>query len=282
VPVLSKTYVERIRDSQSEFSPSFALLANYLLDSYAYAALLTATEIGHKLDIDTATVVRFAQHIGYTGFPELQREIRDRLRQELLLEDHAEPDSSTEAVDSALKQLAHGLELTRRSFPFDEAESLVLALDSAQRIILIAEGLALPAAKTLAAWFESTGYNIHFSGGSLSDLARALAGSRKGDLVFVIEVDDETPFLSAVVSEAKAAGIRTAAVVATPSSPAARHADIVLSAFQTSEPGARQIMVEALIYAFLRLLQRVRPGRFRGIDERVEKVRTRLREDNGL
>jgi DNA-binding MurR/RpiR family transcriptional regulator len=202
-----KTYIERIRESRLGLSPSFERLADFLLDSYAHAALLTATEIGHTLDIDTATVVRFAQFLGYKGYPELQREMRNKLRDELLAEKRMEPDSSAEAVEAALSELAHGLDLTRRSFSVEHAEALISALDEAQRVIILGEGLAFAPARNLAAWLEGAGYNIHLAGGSLSDLARALASARKGDMVVVIEVDEETPYLSGAITEAKGAGI---------------------------------------------------------------------------
>jgi len=276
-----KSYVERIRESRSELSPSFEKLANFLLDSYAHAALLSATEIGHSLDIDTATVVRFAQFLGYKGYPELQREIRDKLRKELLEEDSIEPESSAEAVEGALKELARGLELTRRCFSIEQAEAMISSLDEAQRVIILAEGLACAPARNLAAWLEAAGYNIHLAGGSLSDLARALAGARKGDMVVAIEVDEENPHLYEAIAEAKATGITTGALVSAPSSPAASHADHVLAAYQTPLTGAGQILVEAVIFAFMRMLTCARPGRFENNSTRISQLKKRLLKENG-
>jgi DNA-binding MurR/RpiR family transcriptional regulator len=276
-----KSFVERIRETRSELSPSFEKLADFLLDSYAHAALLSATEIGHSLDIDTATVVRFAQFLGYKGFPELQREIRNKLRVELLDEDSTEPNSSAEAVETALKELAHGLDLTRRSFSIEQAEAMISALDEALRVIILAEGLACAPARNLAAWLEAAGYNIHLAGGSLSDLARALAGARKGDMIIAIEVDEDNPHLYGAIAEAKASGITTGAVVSTPSSPAASHADHVLSAYQTQLTGAGQILVEAVIFAFMQMMTYARPGRFESNSSRIAQVKKKLLKENG-
>jgi DNA-binding MurR/RpiR family transcriptional regulator len=276
---LMRSYIERIQDARSELSPSFERLADFLLDSYAQAALLTATEIGHSLDIDTATVVRFAQHLGYKGYPDLQREIRGKLKRELLGETDSTPNSSTEAVDSALQELVRGLELTRKGFPIKEAECLINELDVAQRIILLAEGLGLGPARNLAASLEAAGYNIHLAGGSLSDIARALAGARHGDLLIAVVIDDETPYLSAALSEAKSAGVCCTALVASLSSAAAEHADITLAAYKTSQPGANQFMVEAMIYALIRMITRVRPGRFENNEGHVARIRDQLTKE---
>ena len=65
------SYQERIRLARPKMSKSFSRLADFLLDSYIEASFMTATELAHELELDAATVVRFSQHLGYSGFPEL-------------------------------------------------------------------------------------------------------------------------------------------------------------------------------------------------------------------
>ena len=65
------TYEDRIRKERPGMSKSFAKLADFLLDSYIEAAFMTASELAHELNLDAATVVRFSQHLGYKGYPEL-------------------------------------------------------------------------------------------------------------------------------------------------------------------------------------------------------------------
>src|SRR3990170_2750930 len=243
----SESFEDRIREIRSGFSPSFQRLADFLLDSYTQAALLTATELAHALDIDPATVVRFAQRLGYPGYLDLQREIRRKVKRELFDTHTFEIDSLTGIVDAAWNDLLRFLDLCRRTFPVAEAESLIVALDEAERVVLLAEGLALAPARVLAAWLEAAGYTIHLAGGSLSDLARAMA-------------------------EARESGIRTAAIVASPSSRLASHVDIVLAAQAPQEPMMGQALIEAFVYVLVQMLAFARPGRFAQIDGRTEAL----------
>jgi len=270
------SYEERIRSSRAALSPSFVRLADFLLDSYAEAVFLTATELAHTLDIDPATVVRFAQKLGYQGYPDLQREIRQRVKRELLANGSSAPDSVAGAAELALEELVRGLELTRRSFPKEAAQTLITALDKAERVILLAEGLAQAPARSLAAWLEAAGYSVHLAGGGVSELARALAGVRKGDLTVAIEVAEESPLLARTIARARSAGVRTAAIVAAPSSAVARQTDIVLAAHPSPHPGGGQVMVEAMVFALARMLMHARPGRFARLSEQVENLTTRL------
>src|SRR4030066_90773 len=94
-------YEDRIRRERPTMSKSFAKLADYLLDSYVEAAFMTASELAHALNLDAATVVRFSQHLGYDGFPQLQREIRDKVKDDLLIRPlQAEEDKSVTGIDT--------------------------------------------------------------------------------------------------------------------------------------------------------------------------------------
>ena len=60
---------QRIRTAYDQFSPSYRKVADFLLDDYRTAAFLNASGVAQYLDVDPATVVRFAQRLGYPGYP---------------------------------------------------------------------------------------------------------------------------------------------------------------------------------------------------------------------
>lgn len=272
------TYEERIREVRGGLSPSFVRLADFLLDSYAEASFLTATELAHTLDLDPATVVRFAQRLGYPGYPELQREIRQKVKDQLLSRPEAEPGTAEAACDAALLEVSQALDLTRRGFQSQAALGLLNALDGAKRIVVLAEGLAYSPARTLAAWLESAGFAITVAGNGVPEMARAVAGVRKGDLLLTVIVDEQTPFIARAMAEARASGVRTAALVASPSAQAAQHADLLLTAHASPEPAVGGILIQALVYGLVRMLLHARPGLFRPVQERVNEMTHRLLE----
>jgi len=273
------TYEERIREVRGSLSPSFARLADFLLDSYAEASFLTATELAHALDLDPATVVRFSQKIGYPGYPELQREIRQKVKDQLLSRREAEPGTAAAACDAALQDVAQALELTRRGFPSQAAQGLLNALDGAKRIVVLAEGLAYTPARTLAAWLEAAGYAVSVAGNGVTEMARAVSGVRKGDLLLTVIVDETTPFIARAMAEAHSAGVKTAALVASPSVKAAQHADLLLAAHATADPAVGGILIQSMVYALVHMLLQARPGLFRPVQERVSEMTHRLLDD---
>ncbi|MBI4770763.1 MAG: MurR/RpiR family transcriptional regulator [Chloroflexi bacterium] len=57
-------------------SKGFTVFYEYVLENPVQVALATANEIAESLGVDAATVVRASQHMGYSGWPQLQKEFR--------------------------------------------------------------------------------------------------------------------------------------------------------------------------------------------------------------
>ena len=75
----------KIQDAYDSLSPRFQRLAQYILENTLDVGFMTATELGSRVSVDPATVVRFAQELGYTGYRELSREIKHYVNEQLAL-----------------------------------------------------------------------------------------------------------------------------------------------------------------------------------------------------
>ena len=65
------------------FSKGQKKLAAYIKEKYDKAAFLTAAKLGETVGVSESTVVRFATHLGYKGYPEFQRELEELVRNKL-------------------------------------------------------------------------------------------------------------------------------------------------------------------------------------------------------
>ena len=73
----------RINESYSKLSKGQKLLATYITDNYDKAVFLTATKLGEVVGVSESTVVRFAMHLGYRGYPEFQSALEELVRNKL-------------------------------------------------------------------------------------------------------------------------------------------------------------------------------------------------------
>lgn len=274
------SYEERIRRERPNMSKSFAKLADFLLDSYVEAAFMTASELAHALNLDAATVVRFSQHLGYSGFPKLQREIRQRVKNDLLIRPkQAEvPDSVTGITSSAMDEVALALEQTRISLDTDQLGQLVEQLGKARRIVVLAEGPAQPTAYSLVLFLEEGGFPVYIARAGIADLARTVNIAAPQDLLLAMEVAGQAPYIARAMGEAQARGIPTAAVVGSASLASARYADTVLAAQAHPSLGVGIVSIEAIVYALSQVLRWRFADRFAGTEQAISGLSEKIQQ----
>lgn len=274
----SGTYAERIREARPRLSKSFQRLADYILDSYVQAALMTASELAHEVDVDAATVVRFAQTLEYSGFPELQDEIRSRVLEDLFLgpKESAKVDTLPALADRAFKDLGDAIERARRLMDPAPIEALLQALSDSKRVFILADASAQSVLDELQRHMQAVGilaYRLITEEGAL---ARTLSLAGEGDLLLAIDLLGENPLISATLAQAKSLGVRGVAIVGGASFDAARRADIVLEVQRQEQNEAAALVLAALIHALGSALRWRYAEQFKQQQSKVEKVQRRL------
>ena len=273
------SYEDRIRQARPRMSKSFARLADYILDSYVQTVLMTATELAHQVDVDAATVVRFAQSLDYKGFPELQDDIKKRVLDDLLMgpEQAEQPDTLPGVVDATMRRLGGALEQARKLLNAEAVAQLVKYMGEARRIILLPQSLAQASAYNLVNLLEQGGFLVSAAQDGISDLARTVSTALPGDLVLGIDVTGETPFISRALAEAKKKGLVTAAIVGAASLESARAAEVVLAAQTQPDVGAGIVVVDAIVYTLAEGLRWQYAERFKDADQAIEAMFRRIR-----
>jgi len=100
---------DKIQASYEELSPRFRSLADFILENTLDVGFLTATELARRVGVDPATVVRFSQELGYSGYRELSREIKRYINQQLALryqKDVPEAENLTGTVSALANELS--------------------------------------------------------------------------------------------------------------------------------------------------------------------------------
>ena len=137
------TLSDEIRSRFEEFSRSQKDVGQYIVDHLDEAAFHTAEELARRANTSSSTVVRFAQALGFEGFPELQQCARDEYRRQR--ENGTAPESiattplfpidQTE-FEAALAADHTNVEETARKLDRDEIAAAVEAISRAERIVL--------------------------------------------------------------------------------------------------------------------------------------------------
>lgn len=268
------SYQDRIRAARPKMSKSFARLADFLLDSYIEVAFMTATELAHTVDVDATTVVRFSQQLGYSGYPELLRDVREHVKKDLLIrpQEARISESVPGVVNRATRELSRALEQTRMLLDTEAMKELMEKLALARRVVVVPEGPAQPAAYNLVHMLEQGGFAVYVSRTAVADLARTVFTATSQDLLLAIEVSGDSPYIARALAQAQKRGIPTAAILGAASLGSARAADVVLVAQPHPSTEVGIVTVNAVVYALAQALRWRFRERFAGAQQAIAEL----------
>ena len=136
------TLSDEIRQRFDEFSRSQKDVGQYIVDHLDEAAFHTAEELARRANTSSSTVVRFAQALGFEGFPELQAAAREEYRRarETVngppdMQAPLFPIDQTE-FEAALAADHVNVEETARRVDRDEVSATVDLISRSQRIVI--------------------------------------------------------------------------------------------------------------------------------------------------
>lgn len=114
-----------IQEKQNTFSKGQKQISSFILGHYDKAAYMTAAKLGALVGVSESTVVRFANELGFAGYPELQHSLQEMIRSKLttiqrieITNDRiGESDLLEKVLNSDIEKIKHTLdEIDRTSF----------------------------------------------------------------------------------------------------------------------------------------------------------------------
>ena len=242
---------------------------NPQLASYADIA-----EIAQRADVNNSTVVRAAQHLGYRGWPDLQRELRSRylvmITTEETLTEHGEHRSP---LHDALNHDIENLRLTLDSNTADDAEAAIAALAGAKSITVVGLGSFAGPASVMAHLGSTMGYPITLESRGGVHLASSTNTLGAGDVLVVINMWRSIRQIIAAAEAAKQAGATVIAISDMRRGPLAAAADHLLVAASEGISFFQSVTAaNSLVYGLLAGMEAAHPERSRAAIRRTQQL----------
>lgn len=80
-------FLENLEQKRALLTPKGKILADYIQQNARQAVFMTTRELGEAAGVSEATVVRFVDRLGYKGYPEFIRDLREYVDTQLTLID---------------------------------------------------------------------------------------------------------------------------------------------------------------------------------------------------
>ena len=226
-------------------------IANHLLDHLEEAPLLSIPELARTVGASEATVVRFAQRLGFSGFSEMKMTLVELLRDRLTGEPVKDPSSKSDTL-SAVGEL-EGDNIRRAVERIDRARfrAVAAALFKADHIFTFGMGISTYLADLAAYMATEVGLRASTLSTRFSNPREPLVVLRPTDLLFCISLPPYSRATIDLLTEARERGIPTVALVDRPSAPAAQaaQADLPVPSHNmlfTNALGALTVVLNAL------------------------------------
>lgn len=226
----------RLKRSISELSEAQRTLAEFLLQNYEQAAFLTAGRVGALVGVSESTVVRFAYAVGYQGWPQLQTELQEmvkdrlstatRLRLSTASDTTGERSVAREVIETDLDNVRRTLQNLKE----DTFNAAVEAVIDAKSIYVLGGRSASSLTHFLAFYLQMIGKCVHVVPKGLGSIFEELTTVRPEDLVIGISFPRYTRIIVEGFAYARSKGAKTLALTDSVISPLGQLADITLTA----------------------------------------------------
>ncbi len=276
-----KDLLKRIENGMEGFSKSQKAIARYILDNYDKAAYMTAAGLGEQVRVSESTVVRFAAELGFEGYPELQRALREIVRIKLTAVQRVElTNSMIGEGDIISKVLISDTEKIRETLEGIDREAFERAVDK----LVGAESIYVMGIRSSAFLAGFFGYNLRMIFDNIHILQTNSAGEMfeqmlhlgPSDAVFAITFPRYSSRLIKAAEFAKSRGAQVIVMTDSESAPIASSADELLLAHSdmvsfVDSLAAPLSIINAVLAAIVRKKQDVISDRLRQLEEIWDK-----------
>lgn len=232
-----------IRDQYNALSSSQQKVTEFLLENGLNVIHYTVTQIADDLRLNPSTVVRTAQSLGYSGFPEFQNALRKDLMRRAGLSERLQI-GSQQLIDGLLEgkttsgeksifeivlreEVDNMLKLTEH-VPIEDFETAVNYLDTSKQVFILGLGTSLALALNFGNILRYARSDIHIIKPGTDPIPGQLEMLSADDLLFTICVARYTRETLLAMEYAQQLGATVITLTDSLVSPASTRADLSL------------------------------------------------------
>lgn len=234
--------IDLIRLIQSKFhnlSKGQKIIAQYIMSNYDKAAFMTAAKLGEKVGVSESTVVRFANAIGFIGYPQLQKQLQEMVKTKLTTVQRIEMSSDYSNEESVLKNVLkadiENIRATLDEINYSVFESVVRSMTESKNIYIIGLRSSTALAEFLGFYLNLIMDKVHVVTYTIGDIFEQLFRIGENDLVIGMGFPRYSARTVNALEYCKSRGAKVVAITDSLLSPLAANAEYTLVAKSNME-----------------------------------------------
>ena len=246
----SEDALQFLASRYSELTDGEKKIADYLITNLDEALSMSVHMLAQKSGVSVATIVRYAQHMGFDGYKAFRLHLAQRHagREDFLLDF---PDTSSNIEKHVSRVLLSSMETIRGTLEEMDYEALDKAaglIKSANRILFFGTGTSNIVCNDAMLKYQRAGKTA-YSAGDVYSAALILSNFTADDVLVTLSHSGSNADSLRVIQTAKKTGHKTVAVTSFVGSPIAKTADLVLCT-KTRESPLHNISITSRIGQF--------------------------------
>jgi DNA-binding MurR/RpiR family transcriptional regulator len=210
-----KEIQDRIKNKFAELPKNQRKIANYFVDNFDKVSFLTVQDISRSTGASVASVVRFAQRIGFSGFSELREAIADSLQshlsnpQNFTLFDKGNPEKDilTSVANLDIQNINDTLSIIEREV-FDSSISMIL---KSKRVFTAGLGISYLLSEILAYQLNQVAVDATAFKNNYCPFSEQIPSLNKKDLIILFSFP---PYSKDTIEAAKIASEKNINIIA--------------------------------------------------------------------
>lgn len=212
-PKTNMTVAELVRARFSVLTRAERQLANALMANYPMAALVSITEFARNAEVSTPTVLRTVKKLGFSGFPEFQRALRQELEATLsdpiAKHEHWASDAPAEhMLNRFADAVTRNLRQSLKQVDHKEFDSVVeLLVDPGRDIHIVGGRITHAFADYMFTHLQVVRTGVHMLPASHALWPHHLLNMKTGDVLIMFDVRRYEAALSELAAMARERGV---------------------------------------------------------------------------
>ena len=224
-----------IEEKMGQFSKGQKKIARYICENYDKAAFMTASKLGREVGVSESTVVRFAMEVGFEGYPQFQRSLKELIKRNLSAVQRmrvtSEQIGDRDVLSRVLELDIATVRKTEQAVSSEDFNRAVETLLEARRIYIVGMRGASSLSSFTAYYFNMIFENVHLvSEDKGSDVFEQIVRIGEGDVILGISFPRYSKKTVRALTCAAKSGAKVISITDSEKSPIAAMADTVLYA----------------------------------------------------
>jgi DNA-binding MurR/RpiR family transcriptional regulator len=224
----------KIKEALPLMTPNFRKIGSFILDHDNRVAFTSIYTLSDALGTSTATLVRFAKSLGYSGYQSFKKELQEEIQHRLQpYEKVSLSKLGSLSEEKRLQRLTqneyNNLRSTLNNLTLKDLDTMIHAVKSARRIFIAGFGITRHFAQILQTTFlTSQEKDVFVIAGSVSDYSPLLKSFGSEDIMFLMTFPPYSAETLHVANVTKERGGYLCLFTDSASCPVYSHADVAI------------------------------------------------------